>query len=133
MIENALITSYLQNVTASVDKIAYCSDSHSQELELWYERHGDDEIEQLCATPKRRLATNEYPLLDNVSTLSSIEDGTCVKIRDKSLQSTMPVVTARLVLFKWVATTFALNAAKLRFPLQKKCYLHCRCQILQLL
>ena len=83
VIENALIKSYLQNVTASVDKIAYCSDSHSQELELWYERHGDDEIEQLCATPKRRLATNEYPLLDNVSTLSSIEDGTCVKIRDK--------------------------------------------------
>ena len=83
VIENALIKSYLQNVTASVDKIAYCSDPHSQELELWYERHGDIEIEQLCATPKRRLATNEYPLLDNVSTLSSIEDGTCVKIRDK--------------------------------------------------
>ena len=57
--------------------------THSEELELWYERHGDIEIEQLCATPKCRLATNEYPLLDSVSTLSSIEDGTCVKIRDK--------------------------------------------------
>lgn len=80
MIENALIKSYLQNVTASVDKIVYCHDPHSQELELWYERHGDNEIEHLCATPKRCLATNEYPLLDNVSTLSSIEDGTCVKV-----------------------------------------------------
>ena len=50
---------------------------------MWYEQHGDDGIEQLSATPKRRLATNEYPLLDHVSTLSSIEDGTCVKIRDK--------------------------------------------------
>ena len=50
---------------------------------MWYERHGDDDIEQLCATPKRRLTSNEYPLLDNVSALSSIEDGTCVKIRDK--------------------------------------------------
>ena len=137
MIENALIKSYLQNVTASVDNIVYCHDPHSQELELWYERHGDDEIEQLCATAKRRLVTNEYPLLDNVSTLSSIENGTCVKVRDKitslELQSMMPVVTARLVSFKWVVTTFALNAAKLMFLLHKRFYLHCHCQILQLL
>ena len=92
MIENALIKSYLQNVADSVDKIVYCSDSHNQELELWYERNGDDDIEQLCATPKRRLASNEYPLLDNVSALSSIEDRTRVKIRDKitSLEFTDP-------------------------------------------
>ena len=90
VVENTLIKSYLQNVTAFLDKIVYCSDSHSRELELWYERHGDDDIEQLCATPKRRLASNEYPLLDDVSALSSIQDGTFVKIRDNitSLQFT---------------------------------------------
>ena len=83
MIENALIKSYQQNVTASVDKIMYCNDCHGQDLESWYERHGDDEIDQLPATPKRNLATTEYPLLDDVSMLSSIDNGTCVKIRDK--------------------------------------------------
>lgn len=84
MIQNALIKSYQQNVTASVDKIMYChDDQHGQELEMWYERNGDDGVEQLSAAPKRRLATTDYPLLDDVSTLPSIEDGTCVKIRDK--------------------------------------------------
>ena len=34
VIENALIKSYLQNVTASVDKIEYCNDPHGQELEF---------------------------------------------------------------------------------------------------
>ena len=83
MIENVLIKSYQQNVTASVDKIVYCNDLHGQELEFWYERHGDDGIQQLSAAPKRRLSTSEYPLLDDVSSLSSIEDGSYVKIRDK--------------------------------------------------
>lgn len=82
IIENALIKSYQQHITASIDKIEYCNDSCSQDLELWYQRNGDDEIEQLRATSKRHLKSGEYPLLDEISMLSSIEDGSCVKIRD---------------------------------------------------
>ena len=83
IIQNALIKSYQQRVTASVDKIMYCNDPHGQDLELWYERHGDDGIDQLTVAPKHRLATSEYPVLDDVSKLSTIDNGTCVKIKDK--------------------------------------------------
>ena len=82
ILQNALIKSYKQNVTASVDKIMFSKDGQCVELEMWFERCGDEEIEQLTVGPKRKLPSSEYPLV-NVSALQTVDNGTTVKIESK--------------------------------------------------
>ena len=73
IIENALIKSYWQNVTISVNKIMYADQSGADELEMWYERQENEQMDQLSATPKHQLGIGNYKML-NAAALPSINN-----------------------------------------------------------
>ena len=128
ILQNALIKSYRQNVTASVDKIMYGNDDQCNELEMWYERHGDEGIENLTVATKHKLTSTNYPLID-VSALQIVHNGSCVNVHDKieSITFSEYVTFAKHLSLKWVMSTFALNVVKAMSLLHKEWYspYHC--------